>query len=87
MPYVEYDEVEATCSDCGRMFRSEEALDAHRTEVHQPVERSAIQPKPGPPSNSSERCTNCGMQLASDVELRRHVRSEHRKSNSQTAAL
>jgi hypothetical protein len=37
MPYVEYDEVEAICSDCGRTFRSEEALYAHREESHPPA--------------------------------------------------
>jgi hypothetical protein len=35
MPYVEYDEVQAACSDCGRIFRSEEALEAHRKESHE----------------------------------------------------
>jgi hypothetical protein len=34
MPYVEYDEVEAVCAECGRIFRSEEALEAHRRESH-----------------------------------------------------
>jgi len=36
VPYVEYDEVEAICSDCGRTFRSEEALYSHREESHPP---------------------------------------------------
>jgi hypothetical protein len=34
MPYVEYDEVQATCSDCGRSFPSDEALAAHRAASH-----------------------------------------------------
>ncbi|HZY70271.1 MAG TPA: hypothetical protein VFF67_04750 [Thermoplasmata archaeon] len=34
MPYVEYDEVEAICPDCGMIFRSEEALARHRADVH-----------------------------------------------------
>jgi hypothetical protein len=34
MPYIEYDEVEAICADCGRIFRSEEALAIHREESH-----------------------------------------------------
>jgi hypothetical protein len=38
VPYVEYDEVEAICSDCGRTFRSEEALELHRAESHQPID-------------------------------------------------
>jgi uncharacterized C2H2 Zn-finger protein len=37
VPFVEYDEVEAVCPDCGMIFRSEEALDHHRDEVHVPV--------------------------------------------------
>jgi hypothetical protein len=37
MPFVEYDEVEAVCADCGRLFRSEEALELHRRESHQTV--------------------------------------------------
>jgi uncharacterized C2H2 Zn-finger protein len=37
MPFVEYDEVEAVCPDCGMIFRSEEALEHHQAEVHQPV--------------------------------------------------
>jgi hypothetical protein len=45
MPYVEYDEVEAICSDCGRMFRSEEALDAHRQESHPPTVTPPTQPR------------------------------------------
>jgi hypothetical protein len=46
MPYVEYDEVEAICSDCGRTFRSEEALEAHRLESHPP----AVAPPSPPPA-------------------------------------
>jgi uncharacterized C2H2 Zn-finger protein len=38
MPYVEYDEVEATCPECGRIFRSEDALRFHLDEAHRPVE-------------------------------------------------
>ncbi len=34
MPYVEYDEIEAICSECGRVFRSEETLTAHKEEAH-----------------------------------------------------
>ncbi|HLM91149.1 MAG TPA: hypothetical protein VK424_03755 [Thermoplasmata archaeon] len=53
MPYVEYDEVEAVCADCGRIFRSEEALALHRLESHQtavrPVRRSRSKPARAPP--------------------------------------
>ena len=34
MPFVEYDEVEAACSECGRLFRSEDALKTHLAESH-----------------------------------------------------
>lgn len=34
MPYVEYDEARAVCSECGRAFPDEEALEAHRRESH-----------------------------------------------------
>lgn len=34
MPYVEYDEVAASCPECGRNFRSEEDLETHLEEVH-----------------------------------------------------
>ena len=34
VPYVEYDEVEAACSECGRYFRTQEALEAHIRESH-----------------------------------------------------
>ncbi|MGP8072266.1 MAG: hypothetical protein ACLPZM_03950 [Thermoplasmata archaeon] len=44
MPYVEYDEVEAVCAECGRIFRSEEALELHRRESHQ----TAVRPAPAP---------------------------------------
>jgi len=45
MPYVEYDEVEAMCSDCGRTFRSEEALSLHREESHRPTMTPTPRPK------------------------------------------
>ncbi len=48
MPYVEYDEVEAVCADCGRPFRSEEALEEHRTTVHAPAAAAAARPVPRP---------------------------------------
>jgi hypothetical protein len=48
MPYVEYDEVAASCSECGRNFRSEEDLEAHRLEVH-----GAPATAPGRPARAS----------------------------------
>lgn len=44
MPYVEYDEIEAICSDCGRAFRSEEALAAHKEEAHSGLEALSSRP-------------------------------------------
>lgn len=43
MPYVEYDEIEAICSECGRVFRSEETLATHKEESHSGLE--ALVPK------------------------------------------
>ena len=40
MPYVEYDEVEAICPECGRAFRSEEALAVHKEEAHGGLEET-----------------------------------------------
>jgi hypothetical protein len=45
MPYVEYDEVEAVCAECGRIFRSEDALALHQQESHQ----TALHPTGGVP--------------------------------------
>lgn len=44
MPYVEYDEIEAICPECGRVFLSEEALELHRQDSHAGLEEEA--PKP-----------------------------------------
>ncbi|MFZ0699823.1 MAG: C2H2-type zinc finger protein [Thermoplasmata archaeon] len=55
MPYVEYDEIEAICSECGRVFRSEEALVTHKEESHSGLE--ALAPRPAakrPPPSSSD---------------------------------
>ncbi|HYK93033.1 MAG TPA: C2H2-type zinc finger protein [Thermoplasmata archaeon] len=71
MPYVEYDEVEAACSDCGRLFRSEEALAAHRSEAHAPDSKSA------PIRVAPVTCAVCHRRLASVSALARHNRSAH----------
>ncbi len=44
MPYVEYDEIEAICPECGRVFLSEEALELHRQDSHAGLEEKP--PKP-----------------------------------------
>jgi hypothetical protein len=59
MPYVEYDEVVASCSECGRSFRSEEDLEVHRAEVHaapaSPPARPARTGSAPPPSRPERR--------------------------------
>ena len=72
MPYVEYDEVEAICSDCGRIFRSEEALAAHRTESHEGTET----PVPVPPHPEFE-CERCHRSFSTAAGRARHVARSH----------
>jgi DNA-directed RNA polymerase subunit RPC12/RpoP len=74
MPYVEYDEVEAICSDCGRIFRSEEALAAHRTESHAGLESSSR----ARATPESHPCPDCGEPFSSTEALRVHRRRSHR---------
>ncbi|HTZ61612.1 MAG TPA: C2H2-type zinc finger protein [Thermoplasmata archaeon] len=69
MPFVEYDEVEAICSDCGRIFRSEEALVAHRVDSH--AGRVA------PASKDPLTCPDCGRRMLSAAQLRAHREREH----------
>jgi C2H2-type zinc finger/Zinc finger, C2H2 type len=71
VPYVEYDEVEAACSDCGRLFRSEEALEAHRLEAH------GGDPRPRAPPSRQVRCAVCHREFPSVSALARHNRSAH----------
>ncbi len=87
MPYIEYDEIEATCSDCGRIFRSEDALAAHLAEVHRPVEDARIRRTGVAVRKSAVPCPNCSLELASATELRRHRRAAHPDAGPQTAAL
>jgi len=70
MPFVEYDEVEAVCSDCGRIFRSEEALAAHRVDSHS----GRVEPAPKDPMV----CPDCERRFTSTAELRAHRAREHR---------
>lgn len=69
MPFVEYDEVEAVCSDCGRIFRSEEALAAHRVDSHAGRVDTA----------TADRltCPTCERRFLSSGELRTHRRRAH----------
>ncbi len=71
MPYVEYDEVEAICSDCGRVFRSEEALADHRAEAHSGQEGSSAPPV------ATIRCSLCQKKFRSAPALREHNAKAH----------
>jgi uncharacterized C2H2 Zn-finger protein len=75
MPYVEYDEVEAICSDCGMMFRSEEALVAHRVEAHEGTESRAAAPTP-----PEIRCEHCQRTFKSGAGRARHMARRHPSS-------
>jgi hypothetical protein len=68
MPFVEYDEVEAICADCGRLFRSEEALAAHREESHSGREETLAE---------TFTCPQCQRKLSSAATLRSHRAKEH----------
>jgi DNA-directed RNA polymerase subunit RPC12/RpoP len=74
MPYIEYDEIEAICSECGRMFRSEEALDDHRKGAHQGGPDKAAVSVP-----TAVKCSMCGRTFGSVDALRRHTQSHHNR--------
>jgi uncharacterized C2H2 Zn-finger protein len=71
VPYVEYDEVEAVCADCGRAFRSEEALADHRAEAH------AGQQGRDPPHAATIRCSLCQKKFRSAAGLQEHNAKAH----------
>lgn len=73
MPYVEYDEVEAICRDCGRSFRSEDALAEHQAEAHsgqEPGERASARP-------ALVKCSLCQQRFRSAAALREHNAHAH----------
>lgn len=70
VPFVEYDEVGAICTECGRTFPSPDALQAHRTESH------AARESPRPPAKAV-RCTVCRARFPSTDALARHNRAAH----------
>lgn len=72
MPYVEYDEVQAVCSDCGRIFPSDEALSEHRAETHGGLERPA-----DPPRTRQIACSVCHKRFRSTDALKEHNRRAH----------
>jgi hypothetical protein len=53
MPFVEYDEIEAVCSECGMIFRSEDALESHKERTHAPAAVEPSRKKRGPERRSS----------------------------------
>lgn len=74
MPYVEYDEVEAICSDCGRIFRSEDALAAHREESHAGQAEAPSADRPP----ASLTCAVCHRAFRSPTTLHAHEARAHR---------
>jgi len=73
MPYVEYDEVEAICRDCGRAFRSEDALDEHRKEAH----ASAVNSPAEPVRPKTVKCSLCRQRFTTTAALQEHTRKAH----------
>lgn len=73
MPFVEYDEEHAICSDCGRHFPSDEALDAHRRDAHVP----AGDPGEPAPARRPAVCAVCGARFPSVAALTAHNRETH----------
>jgi len=73
MPYVEYDEVEAICPDCGRVFRTEDALAEHRQEAHSSAGKA--------PEESAKpkmlKCSLCRQQFRTTAGLQEHTRKVH----------
>ena len=72
MPYVEYDEVQAVCSDCGRLFPNDEALAAHRDEAHSGLEAAAEAPQA-----KQIECSVCHKRFRSTSALTEHNRKAH----------
>lgn len=70
MPYVEYDEVEAACPECGRLFLSAEALEAHRSESHAVVEATTSRGR-------AVKCSVCSASFPTTSALARHNRAAH----------
>jgi uncharacterized Zn finger protein len=72
VPYVEYDETEAACPQCGSVFRSPEVLEAHLKESHEGQGGG-----PSLPIRKTVRCSVCGARLSSITALERHNREAH----------
>lgn len=69
MPFVEYDEIQSACADCGRQFPSEEALVEHRASAHGPDDVD--------PGRRRVACSLCGRSFASVGSLADHNRRAH----------
>jgi len=72
VPYVEYDENEVACPQCGSVFRSAEVLEAHLKESHEG--QGAAAPAP---AHKTVKCSVCGARLSSIAALERHNRTAH----------
>jgi uncharacterized C2H2 Zn-finger protein len=72
VPYVEYDENEAVCPQCGSVFRSPEVLEAHLKESHEGQGGGTP-----PAGKKTVRCSVCGARLSSITALERHNREAH----------
>ena len=70
MPFVEYDEVEAACAECGRLFRSDEALQAHVLESHSSTVPARAETRP-------VACSVCGRTFPNLPGLSEHNRRAH----------
>ena len=70
VPYVEYDEIQAVCADCGRQFPSPESLERHRAEAH-------AQPEPPHKHPRRRRCSACGKEFYTLGALAAHNRRDH----------
>lgn len=73
MPFVEYDEAGAICSDCGRSFPSEETLSEHRRNTHPPSGEGPARRGPTDPVV----CAVCGDRFRSVAALADHNRVAH----------
>lgn len=73
MPYVDYDEVEAACAECGRLFRTPEDLDAHRRETHPQARASP----PLKPRSATLPCSLCSRKFYSIAALKEHTQRDH----------
>ena len=75
MPYVEYDEVEAVCPECGMTFRSEDTLQSHVEEVH--AAGHSATPADRPVRGPALSCPTCFETFTSPAARDRHIRFAH----------